>query len=127
MKPKNINPPAPDPATFASVMGQAAWLMTLSKDHRDLPISVIEDVISPAVLLQQFKVYLKRKQPVAFLSWAAVSDEVKARFEAGTQKLEPQAWRSGTNIVVVDCVSPFADRSEIEAKFLSESLREAMK
>lgn len=58
----------PDTATFASSMGQAVWLMTVSKAHRDLKISDIEDLVTPAILLQQFKIYMKDKQPVAFLA-----------------------------------------------------------
>lgn len=107
----------PDVATFASAMGQAAWLLTVSKEHRDKKISFIEEVVSPAIFLQQFKIYSKGKQPIAFLSWATVSDEVKARFEAGDRKLEPQEWRSGKNLVIVECVSPFADLDEVIKQF----------
>jgi cytolysin-activating lysine-acyltransferase len=108
---------APDAATFASALGQAVWLMTVSKDHRGLPISAIESLVTPAVLLQQFKLYMKDKQPVAFVAWAAVSDEIKASLAAGSYVLEPQDWRSGPNIEIVACVSPFALRSEIEKQF----------
>lgn len=57
----------PDAATFASTMGQAIWLMTVSKAHRDLPIREIEARVTPAIVLQQFKLYMKDKQPVAFV------------------------------------------------------------
>jgi hemolysin-activating ACP:hemolysin acyltransferase len=102
-------------------MGQAVWLMTVSKAHRDLRISEIEELVTPAVLLQQFKIYLKGKQPIAFLAWASVSNEIKARFDAGDLRLAPHEWRSGANIIIVDCVSPFAEREEIEKQF-SETL-----
>lgn len=107
----------PDAATFASSMGQAVWLMTVSKAHRDLKVSDVEKLITPAILLQQFKIYLKDKQPIAFLAWASVSNEVKTRFDAGNYTLEAHEWRSGRNIIVVECVSPFADRAEIEKQF----------
>lgn len=110
-------PSFPDAATFASAFGQAVWLMTVSKAHQDLHIRDIEDLVSPAVLLQQFKIYSKGKQPIAFLSWASVSDEVKERLEVGKYRLKANEWRSGENIVVVECVSPFADRAEIEKQF----------
>ena len=113
----------PDAATFASSLGQAVWLMTVSKEHRDLKISDIEDLITPAILLQQFKIYMKDKQPIAFLAWASVSDEVKTRFERGNRILEPHEWRSGPNIVIVECVSPFADRAEIEKQFTDSIIK----
>ena len=114
--PKNY-PHMRDSATFASAFGQAVWLMTLSKGHRDLKIKQIEDLVTPAIFLQQFKIYSQGKRPVAFLSWASVSDDIKSRFDAGDRTLRAEEWRSGKHIVVVDCVSPFADRAEIEKQF----------
>lgn len=97
-----------DDKTFASVMGNAVWLMTMSKAHRDLPIRTVEELLSPAILMRQFRLFTKGKQPIAFLIWASVSDEVKARLDAGDKKLDLKEWRSGSNIVVVDCISPMA-------------------
>jgi hemolysin-activating ACP:hemolysin acyltransferase len=114
---------APDPATFASALGQAVWLMTISKVHRDLPISAIETLVTPAVLLQQFKLYMKDKQPVAFVAWAAVSDEIKSLIGTSSYVLQPQDWRSGPHIEIVTCVSPFALRSEIEKQFWDSNPR----
>ena len=57
--------------------------------------------------MQSFKVYLKDKQPVAFLSWSMTSDAVKARIEGGDKTMELTDWRSGPHRVVVECVSPF--------------------
>lgn len=109
-----------DAQTFASTMGQAVWLMTMSEAHKDLPIRVVEERIAPALLLHQFKLYSKGNQPVAFLVWASVNDEVKARIEAGDKKLDIKDWRSGNNIVILECVSPFNPAAVFEQKFLNE-------
>ena len=114
--PKNY-PHMKDSATFASAFGQAVWLMTLSKDHRELKIKQIEDLVTPAIFLQQFKIYSKGKQPVAFLSWASVSDEIKSRFDSGDRVLGAEEWRSGKHVIVVDCVPPFAPKEEIAKQF----------
>ena len=82
-------------------------------------MSEIEEIVTPAVLLQQCKIYMKGKQPIAFLAWASVSDEVKTRFDGGDRRLKAEEWRSGTNIVIVECVSPFAKEEEVEAQFLA--------
>ena len=111
-----------DPHTFGSVLGQVVWLMSMSKEHRDLPIHVIDQHVLPAILLKSFKLYSKGKQPVAFLAWAAVSDEVKERIESGSHPIRIDEWRSGENIIVLDCVAPLADRAELEAKFLTEAI-----
>ncbi len=110
-------PGAVDAQTFGSVMGQAVWLMTMSKAHRDLPIHTVETLISPAILLKQFRLFSKGKQPVAFLIWASVSDQVKARLERGDKTLELTDWRSGPNIVVIDCISPLHPAETFIAKF----------
>lgn len=98
----------PNSPTFASTLGQFVFLMTVSKWHRDLKINVIEDVVTSAIALQHFKLYSKGKQPVVFLAWAMVSEGVKERFEAGNRKLEQTDRRSGSNLIVVECISPFA-------------------
>ncbi len=108
-----------DQHTFGSTLGQAVWLMTMSNEHRELPIKALEDLVAPAILFRQFKLYSKENQPVAFLTWAAVSPEVKAKIESGDRALTPEDWRSGSEIVVIECVSPFAPAEAIKQQFLS--------
>lgn len=107
----------PNSGDFASAFGQAVWLMTVSKAHRTLQVRDIEDLVSPAILLQQFKLYYKDKQPIAFLSWASVSDSVKEKMRDKSFRLSPADWRSGSNIAVVECVSPFASADDILEQF----------
>lgn len=91
--------------------------MTMDKRYRDRPIHEIEALVATPILLREFKLYSKDKQPVAFLTWASVSDAVKARVEAG-EPLALEDWRSGENLVVVDVVSPFAEADVVRQKFL---------
>ena len=112
-----------DPETFGSVMGRAVWLMSMSKTHRELPIKSVEEVIAPALLLKQFKLYSQGKRPLAFLTWATVSDAVAKRFHEGDHQLKMTDWRAGDNLIVVDCVSPFQAKEEIERAFLKDIAR----
>ncbi|MFV0358177.1 MAG: toxin-activating lysine-acyltransferase [Tropicimonas sp.] len=100
-------------------MGQAVWLMSMSPDHRDLPIRAIETRVSIPLLLGQFRVYTKGKQPVAFLTWATVTDEVKARIGAGEVPTDIRDWNAGENMVIVDCVSPFNDGAVFADAFVA--------
>lgn len=93
--------------TFAATLGNAAWLMSLSQDHTELPIEVLKDRIAMPIMLRQFRLFSKGQQPVAFLTFASASEEVHARIEAGETNLGPKDWRSGSLITVVDCISPF--------------------
>ncbi len=108
-----------DSETFSSVLGQAAWLMTLSPKHKKMPISTLETEIAPALLLRQFKLASKEKQPVAFLTWAAVSNEILEKVNSGYKLKDLKEWRSGENIIVVDCICPFFSETAFVEKFLS--------
>ncbi|MEO0952944.1 MAG: toxin-activating lysine-acyltransferase [Pseudomonadota bacterium] len=107
------------PSQFTDVLGAACWLMTMSKAHRLQPISLIEDRILPGLLLKQFRLIKHENQPKAFLSWATVSDDVLERFELDN-KLTLKDWRSGPNIRVVECISPFADPDLVRSEFLKK-------
>ena len=99
-------------------MGQVAWLMTLSPDHRKQAIEMFEAHVSAPLMFKQVRVYTKGKQPLAAVIWAYASAEVKAKIEAGGHVMGLQDWRSGPEIVVVDCVSPFVDKKPIVEEFL---------
>ena len=107
----------PSPETFGSALGQAVWLMSMSPAHKQLPIQSIEARTLPAILLKQFKLYFKGKQPVAFVAWAMVTDQVKAKLAEGAEITVPE-WRGGPNLVVVDCVSPVAEDNQVKTEFL---------
>lgn len=111
----------PNTKTFSSVLGEAVWLMSMDKDYKKLPIEIIEGRILPSIILQQFKLYSKGKQPVAFLTWALV--EENAEDEIGLDRFTGsnlKAWSAGKNLRVIDCISPFAPAEEITQKFLAD-------
>jgi cytolysin-activating lysine-acyltransferase len=107
----------PTDPDIAATMGQAVWLMTMTDQHRDLPIHEVEARVAVPILLRRFKLYSKGKQPVAFLTWATVSDAVKAKVEAGGL-LELAEWTSGDTLLVVDVVSPFNPAEVFVERFL---------
>ncbi len=100
--------------------------MTMDKRYRDRPIREIEALVAIPILLRQFKIYSKGKSPVAFLSWASVSDAVKAKVEAGAP-LALEGWRSGASLVVVDVVSPFAEAEGVRERFLRSASENSSK
>lgn len=108
-----------NPEEFARFLGLASWLMTMSKDHKDLAISELDTRILPAILLKQFRLIMKGKTPIAFLTWAMVSDDVLKRFKKSNQALDIRDWRSGKNLLIVDCVSPFGPGEKIKSEFLA--------
>jgi len=57
------------------------------------------------------------------LRWATVSDEVKEKFKSGGNALELRDWRSGENLIVVECVSPFTAEKDITAQFFKNQTK----
>jgi cytolysin-activating lysine-acyltransferase len=114
------------PDEFGVFLGLASWLMSMSADHKHLPFSTLDDAVLPAILLKQFKLIRKDGTPVAFLSWATVSDEIKAALDIGEKtKLAADEWRTGPNLFIVECVSPFAPAAVIKEHFLKEFINSA--
>lgn len=109
-----------DANTFASTLGQAIFLMSLSDKHKNLPIKIIEKRILPAIFLRHFKLYLKEKQPIAFITWASVSDNLKTKMSVEHVDLDLNEWRSGNNLIVVDCISPFNPPETFEQRFFEQ-------
>ena len=112
---------AMDTQVFATTMGHAVWLMSMSQAYRDLPVREIEARIAVPVFLQQFETCFNGQQPVAFLTWARVSEVNRLRLKAGGKLLTPGDWRSGDNLVVVDCIAPFDRDEKYVQPFLSRS------
>jgi len=110
---------APSSDEFTKTLGQVVWLLGLSSKHRIKEISTIEASYIAPLMLQQLRIFSEGKQPLAALTWAYASPEVRKRIEAGeTPNL--QDWRSGSELVVVDCISPFTDGEDVKMRFLAE-------
>lgn len=113
-------PPVPTSEEFLRTMGQVSWLMTLSPEHRDRPIRYLEAHLAAPLMLKQVRVVTRGSQPVAALSWAYASPEVKARIEAGGHVMALGEWRSGPEIVIVEVISPLIDRQIVINQFLGQ-------
>lgn len=96
-----------------AVLGHIAWLMSQSKDHRDLFVSDLEWRVMPAVAHGQFRIWRQGNRPVAYASWAFVGPKQEARLKAGTIRLAPTEWRSGDIKVIVDVIAPLGTRESM--------------
>ena len=114
------SPDVPTSDAFTRTMGQICWLMTLSPAHRDQPISLIEAHVSAPLMFKQVRVYLKDKQPLAAVIWAYASDDIKQKIVEGSHTMALNDWRSGPEVVVVDCISPFAPRETFVNQFMAQ-------
>jgi len=100
------SPKAPQNLTVSEVFGQATWLMTQSRGHRNMFISDLEWMVMPPLLLRQFRLFPGKDQPLGMALWAQLSDEASQRLEQGG-KLKPEDWKSGDNFWLVELLAPF--------------------
>jgi len=97
-------PPGPNPA--AAVLGEVNWLMTRSPAHKHLFIADMEWLVAPAIMLKQFRIWHQEGTPVAYASWAFLSEEAEQRLLSGVRKLSPGDWNSGDRAWLIDLVAP---------------------
>ncbi|MBL6953056.1 MAG: toxin-activating lysine-acyltransferase [Alphaproteobacteria bacterium] len=64
---------------LSAILGQAAWVMMRSAPHRHLFVADLEWLLLPPIACKQFRLWRRENMPVAFASWALLSDEAEAR------------------------------------------------
>ena len=82
--------------------------MLRSPSHRHVFLGELDWLLLPRLALKHCRLFTQGDQPLAFVSWAFVSDEVEARLKRGQIKLKPSEWRSGDRCWIVDLVAPGA-------------------
>jgi cytolysin-activating lysine-acyltransferase len=103
------------------MLGPIVWLLSQTPSHRHLFLSDLEWRILPPVSLGQCKLYMKGNAPLAFVSWAKVTDEVERRLSKGNVRLAPAEWANGDKIWLVDVIAPFGGVPEL-MKDLNENV-----
>jgi len=97
--------------TFISVestIGAVSLLAMKSQTHKYLFLSDYEWLILPAISAKQFVLFRgQQNEPIAFVSWANVSEQVERRLTDKNSKLQPADWKSGNNTYIIDIISPF--------------------
>lgn len=106
------------------LFGHVVWLYTQSPASRYFFIQDMESRVLPPVILDQCKLHLQSSGgslPVAYISWAYLSDEAEEKFIA-TQRIAPNDWKSGENIWLIDVLAPFGGEQAILKELLNDVL-----
>ena len=114
-------PPRPVPPAASEILGHVAWLMINSPTHKHLFLADMEWLVLPPVLLKQFRIFRRRRVPVAYVSWAFLNDEAAVRLRGGARRLRPGDWKSGEDLWLIDVVAPFGG-AEALVKELKEKV-----
>lgn len=98
---------------FSKLLGEVCWLMSRAPHRRHMFMADLEWLVMPALVLGQARLYRNDKgDPISYVSWATVSDEVNERFKTGVARLAPPEWRSGPHLWIFDIVTPFGGAKE---------------
>lgn len=93
--------------------GEAVWLMTQMGTHKHMFLSDLDWLIQPPISLGQMRLFHERKVPVAFVTWALLSEEVEQRVISGNIRLKPGDWNSGDRPWLMDVVCPFGGTQKV--------------
>jgi cytolysin-activating lysine-acyltransferase len=99
--------------SFGEVIGDITWLLSQSPAHKHLFFADLEWLVIPAVTAKQFRVFKAEARPMAYASWAFLSEEAEARILFGNPRLRPGEWKSGDRAWIIDLVAPFGGREDI--------------
>ena len=102
-----------NPKVRYQLLGEVASLLMCSDLHRRYLINDLGAVFLPPLHLNQFRIYKRGDRPVAFITWARLTEEVEKKYMAGTYNLKPEDWNAGDRGWVIDFVCPFGDMKEI--------------
>lgn len=95
------------------LLGPVAWLMMQPGPGRLAFVGDLEWRIMPPLLLDQAKLYLRDGMPLAFVTWAHLSDTVAERYRRPPHHLAPSDWRSGDQPWIVDLFAPFGGAGDV--------------
>ena len=82
-------------------------LMNLSEIHRRFTVADIHRLVYPPIINDQYKLYHEDDKPVAYASWAYLSEEVRVKYLSRLGTFRADEWRSGTELWFIDFIAPF--------------------
>ena len=106
------------------LLGAVSWLLMQQGATRHTLLSELEWRVMPALVLGQFNLYMRGKAPLAFVSWARLSQEAAQRYQQAPHHLTPQDWQSGDQLWIVDFIVPFGGAKELWDKLTQEQFKD---
>ena len=95
------------------LLGAVGWLMMQQTATRHTLLSELEWRVMPALVLEQAKLYMREDSPIAYVSWATLSEPVAQRYAAAPHQLTASDWQSGDQVWIVDLFVPFGGAQEV--------------
>lgn len=95
------------------LLGPVTWLLMHQPATRHLFLADLEWRVMPALVLDQAKLYMRDQTPLAFVSWATLSEAAALRYQQPPYHLAPSDWKSGERVWIIDLIAPFGNAQEI--------------
>lgn len=95
------------------VLGPVTWLLMSNPMTRHTLLSEFEWRLLPPLVLDQIKLYLQDEKPVAFVTWARLSESVAERYRYAPHHLAGSDWSSGEQVWLIDVVTPFGGAQDV--------------
>jgi cytolysin-activating lysine-acyltransferase len=111
------------------LLGAVSWLMMQQSATRHTLLSELEWRVMPALVLDQAKLFMRESAPIAYVSWARLSEDVAKRYQQAPHHLSASDWKSGEQIWIVDLCTPFGGMQEVmkdlrESVFLGQEIHQ---
>lgn len=90
---------------LAGVLGDITLLMMGSKGHRHMFIADLEWAVMPALMSKQMRIFRNEQRPLAYISWAFLSEEAEKRLLSGQGRIAPRDWKSGDRAWIIDSIT----------------------
>lgn len=94
------------------LLGPATWLM-MQGPGRLAFVADLEWRVMPPLVLDQAKLYMRDSMPLAFVTWALLSEPVAERYRQAPHHLAPADWRSGEQPWIIDLFAPFGGAQDV--------------
>lgn len=101
-----------------SVLGKLAWLWMSSRLHRGWSNELLCQFLLPPIAKGQYHLIERDGLPVAYCSWALLSEASELEYMADPARLKLENWNDGDRLWFVDWVAPFSSRDTWELKRL---------
>ncbi|BAY88888.1 MULTISPECIES: toxin-activating lysine-acyltransferase [unclassified Tolypothrix] len=89
------------------LIGSITHLMISSPLHRKYKIASISERFVPSLIHNQFRYYEIDGNPIGFVNWAWLTDEVEEKFLKGKYVLQLDEWQGGNNLWFPEFIAPF--------------------
>ena len=99
--------------TKIPLLGPVTWLMMQQGATRHTHLSELEWRVLPALVLDQAKLYMRESAPIAYVSWAKLSEAAALRYKTSPHHLTSNDWKSGEQIWIIDLFTPFGGAIDV--------------